>query len=379
MYQFNFDLNTFLAEFWQKRPALIKSGFADFQDPVSPDEMAGLAMEEEVDSRLVTNKDNRWQVKHGPFDSFDDFPESCAQLIIQAANHWHGEVHTLARAFNAFPKWLFDDVMVCFSQPMGGVGPHIDQYDVFIIQGAGRRRWRVGDKGNYKEANLHTGLRQIESFDAIIDEEVTAGDILYIPAGFPHEGESLDASLSYSVGFRSPKSQELLSNFADYVISQDMGDSHYFDEGMQARLESSAIYRDEYQRLMAMMESLLSDEKSKQKWLGEYLSQSRHELDILEPDEPWQQSDISQLLSEGAVLNKVAGLRTFYYPEAPERLHINGETFSVPEHCQQVAVAMCSAEAINADVLGDAMNDRVFLAVLTQLINQGYWYFEGYL
>ena len=296
MYQFNFDLESFFANNWQKRPALFRNGFADFIDPISPDELAGLAMEEEVDSRLVTNNNNQWQVAHGPFEHFDDWPENQAQLIIQAANHWHLGPQALAEPFRCFPKWLLDDVMVCFSQPQGGVGPHIDQYDVFIIQGMGKRRWRVGNQGEYNEANLHTGLRQIEGFDAIIDEEMVAGDILYIPAGFPHEGQSLNASLSYSVGFRSPKSKELLSSFADYIISQDMGDSHYLNPEMKARTEPGAIYQSEYQGLVTMMESLLSNEAIKQQWLGEYLSQSRHELDIAEPDTAWQVDELQQLL-----------------------------------------------------------------------------------
>ena len=279
MFSFNFNINAFLTDYWQKQPTVIKNGFADFNDPISPDELAGLAMEDEVDSRLVHNANNQWQVAHGPFEDFDNLTETHAQLIVQAANHWHSGCQTLAEPFGVFPRWLMDDVMVCFSLPQGGVGPHIDQYDVFIIQGMGKRRWRVGNKGNYNEANLHTGLRQIEGFKAIIDEELIAGDILYIPAGFPHEGQSLDTSLSYSVGFRSPKSQELLSSFADFVISQDMGDSHYHNPEMPARNEPSAIYKGEYEALVIMMENLLKDETIKQQWLGEYLSQSRHEMD----------------------------------------------------------------------------------------------------
>lgn len=379
IYQLNFDLNAFLEEFWQKKPVLIKKGFVDFKDPLTSNELAGLAMEDDVDSRLITNKNNEWRVTHGPFKQFDDFPENYAQLVVQAANHWHGEVQALAEAFDQLPRWLFEDVMACFSQCMGGVGPHIDQYDVFIIQGTGRRCWRVGNTGSYTETNLHTGLRQIERFEAILDEEVTAGDILYIPAGFPHAGESLEASLSYSIGFRSPSSQELLSNFADYAIAQDMGGSRYINTTLQARTDPSAIYQDEYECLMALLTSLFTNNKSKKKWLGEYLSQSRHELDIIESDRPWQQSDIAQLLEEGASLYKVAGLRTLYYPEEPRQLYINGEAFFLSSDDEKFAARkLCNYQVINGSNLGGITQDSDFLAVLTQWVNQGYWYFKGY-
>lgn len=199
MYQLNFDFDAFLKTYWQKKPTVIRKGFDNFEDALTPDELAGLAMEEEVDSRLVIQKDGQWLVSHGPFDSFDELPDTGSQLIVQASNHWHPGPQALAEPFRILPGWLFDDVMICYSLPGGGVGPHIDQYDVFIIQGSGRRHWRVGDLGNYEEANLHTGLRQITGFDAIIDTVLEPGDILYIPPGFPHEGTSLEESMSFSV------------------------------------------------------------------------------------------------------------------------------------------------------------------------------------
>ncbi|MGL5334607.1 MAG: cupin domain-containing protein, partial [Enterovibrio sp.] len=178
-YQFNFDFDEFLANNWHKKPVIIRQGFANFADPITPDEVAGLAMEEEIDSRFVENAGGNWRAQHGPFASFDDFPDTHSQLIVQAANHWHPGVKMLAKPFEKLPNWLLDDVMICLSMPEGGVGPHIDQYDVFIIQGMGKRRWRVGPKGDYEEANLQSGLRQITGFEPIIDEILYPGDILY--------------------------------------------------------------------------------------------------------------------------------------------------------------------------------------------------------
>ncbi|MDP0561114.1 MAG: cupin domain-containing protein [Candidatus Endonucleobacter sp. (ex Gigantidas childressi)] len=377
MYQLNFYLNAFMANYWQKMPTIISKGFANFIDPISPDELAGLAMEEDIDSRLVYNSNNQWKVEHGPFENFDHLPKSHTQLIVQAANHWHQGTHSLAQAFKCFPGWLFDDVMVCLSLPQGGVGPHIDQYDVFIIQGMGKRYWRVGGKGDYDEANHSTGICQIEQFDAILEKEMTSGDILYIPAGFPHEGQSLETSLSYSIGFRSPKARELFSSFADHIISQEMGDTHYFDPNMTIRNAHGAIYQDEYQNMISMMENLFDNEKIKRQWLGEYLSLSRHELDIAAPDTLYQSDNLYQLLYKGDKLQKLAGLRAFYHPQSANILHINGETFEFPKDCSDAAMALSNLNSVTATDLGaTAIGDPAFIARVTQLVNLGYWYFD---
>lgn len=102
-------------------------------------------MEEEVDSRYIAKHGEEWDVSHGPLN-FDNVPEDNWSFIIQAANHWHEGAAELVTPFRQLPNWLFDDLMISYSTPGGGVGPHIDQYDVFITQGSGKRRWRVGPK-----------------------------------------------------------------------------------------------------------------------------------------------------------------------------------------------------------------------------------------
>lgn len=219
-YQLTLNWPDFIERYWQKRPVVLKRGFANFIDPISPDELAGLAMESEVDSRLVSHQDGKWQVSHGPFESYDHLSENNWSLLVQAVNNWHEPTAALMHPFRALPDWRIDDLMISFSVPGGGVGPHLDQYDVFIIQGTGRRRWRVGEKVPMKQHCPHPDLLQVDPFEAIIDEEMEPGDILYIPPGFPHEGYSLENSLNYSVGYRAPNARELFSGFADYILQR---------------------------------------------------------------------------------------------------------------------------------------------------------------
>lgn len=133
----DFSLEDFLAHYWQQKPVVIRQGFEHFSDLISPDELAGLACEEEVESRLVYKKDGAWQAEVGPFASYEHLGEEGWSLIVQAVNHWSPEVAALVAPFSFIPKWRLDDVMISYATPGGGVGPHIDLYDVFICQGSG--------------------------------------------------------------------------------------------------------------------------------------------------------------------------------------------------------------------------------------------------
>ncbi|MFD2177339.1 cupin domain-containing protein [Veronia pacifica] len=374
MYQFNFDLDQFLAEYWHKKPTIIRNGFVEFEDPISPDELAGLAMEEEIDSRFISNAEGKWEVQHGPFDTFEHFPDTHSQLIVQASNHWHPGPRALSVPFSALPNWLFDDVMTCLSMPGGGVGPHIDQYDVFIIQGMGKRQWRVGPQGEYQDANHETGLRQITGFDPIIDEELNPGDILYIPPGFPHEGDTSEVSLSYSIGYRSPKKRELLSSFADHIISNEKGDSHYHQPKLQSRKQSGMIPSSESDELNQMLLSLLNDDAIKACWMGELLSQSRHELDIMPAEPPWQPAELFEFVNDGLVLERVAGLKALYHEADPSVIFINGETYRLPDNCTTAASLLCDQESFTGSHMQELTENPAFLDLLLMLCNQGYWY-----
>ncbi|CAI0896315.1 cupin domain-containing protein [Serratia proteamaculans] len=370
-YQLDLDWNDFLQRYWQKRPVILKRGFKNFIDPISPDELAGLAMENEVDSRLVSHQDGRWQVAHGPFESFDHLGENNWSLLVQAVDHWHEPSSALMRPFRPLSDWRMDDLMISFSVPGGGVGPHFDQYDVFIIQGTGRRRWRVGEKVPMKQHCPHPDLLQVEPFDAIIDEEMEPGDILYIPPGFPHEGYALENALNYSVGFRAPNGRELISGFADHVLARELGSKRYSDPDIQLREHPAQVLPQEVDALRQMMLSLVEQPEHFQQWFGEFISQTRHELDAAPPEPPYQAGEIYELLQQGEPLQRLGGLRVL---RVGDQCFVNGELMDT-EHLQAVD-AMCQNFSVNATQLGDAVDDPSFLALLTALINNGYWYFK---
>jgi len=370
-YQLDLDWPDFIQRYWQKRPVLLKRGFKNFVDPLSPDELAGLAMENEVDSRLVSHQDGNWQVGHGPFESFDHLGENNWSLLVQAVNHWHQPSAALMQPFRALPDWRTDDLMISFSVPGGGVGPHLDQYDVFIIQGMGRRRWRVGDKVPMKQHCPHPDLLQVESFDAIIDEEMEPGDILYIPPGFPHEGWSLENALNYSVGFRAPSGRELISGFADYVLAHELGGKRFTDPDVPARDCPSTILPEEIEGIRQLMIDVIDQPEQFKQWFGEFISQTRHELDLAPPEPPYQPDEIYDALQQGDTLSRLGGLRVLTLEGA---VFVNGEQIECAR--PEVLTALAHHHTLGIAQLGEALDDPSVLAQLAALVNSGYWYFS---
>ncbi|OCH35090.1 cupin domain-containing protein [Aliivibrio fischeri] len=382
MYQLSFSLQEFLSEYWQKKPVIIKGGFENFQDPVTPEELAGLTLENDVDSRFISNANNEWKAEHGPLseDLYETLGETNWSIIVQAANHWHEGAAELFKPFKQMPNWLFDDIMISYSVPHGGVGPHIDQYDVFIIQGQGKRHWRVGDIGEYQEEHRHSALKQITGFEPIIDQILEPGDILYIPPGFPHDGYALEPSMSYSAGFRSPKEQELISNFADFIIENEKGDVHYHNPELSTQSHGSEITTRSFEDLKAMMLSAMSDEQTLKQFMGEYLSNSRHHLNIIPDSEKWTAAELLNYLHSGQALIKVAGVRSFYHEvescEENMTLFIDGESYVFPLKMKNDVVTLCEANEITQNNIGQLLLDPHSVANLLQLVNIGYFYAE---
>lgn len=376
MYQLNLDWQTFLAQHWQKRPRVIRGAFADFIDPISPEELAGLAMESELDSRIVARQADQWQVAHGPFESFDAWGDTDWSLLVQAVDHWFEPVNALVAPFRVLPNWRLDDLMISYSLPGGGVGPHLDQYDVFIIQGMGRRRWRVGEQGLHRQHTPHPDLLQVDPFDPIIDVELNPGDMLYIPPGFPHDGHALAPSLNYSVGFRAPSGRELLCGFADHLLDKELGGQRYQDPALQTRTHPGQIEAQELAGLRQLMLTQLQDEDGFHQWLASFLSQARHELDEQTVEPPFTTEELRNNLAEQGLLRQ-GGVRCLYLDATPQRLFILGEEIKVPPGGTVLARLLADDPAPAQAMLQQACEAPALCQWLTQLVNRGWWYFPS--
>jgi 50S ribosomal protein L16 3-hydroxylase len=374
MYELNLEINHFLDTYWQKKPTVIKQGFIDFIDPILPDEIAGLAMEEEVESRLVYRDDKQqWQAECGPFETFEKLDADGATLLIQAVDNWHEDAQQLVRPFRFLPNWRMDDLMISYSTPKGGVGPHIDNYDVFIIQGLGKRHWRVGDKKVLKEFAAHGALKHCEAFDAIIDVELEPGDILYIPCGYPHEGYAVEPSMNYSVGFRAPDQNDLLSSFADHLIDTNENAERYTDRVMQVREKPGQIENQELQELHRVMLASCATPEQIIPLMGKMLSEAKHDLDLAPPEVPHTGAEIIEELNEGAQFMRLGGLRAMYFEQTPSLIFINGKQFNF-EGCSELGQLLCDQDEVASELLALINEDQNALTLFTSLVNKGYWY-----
>lgn len=365
----------FLDKYWQKKPVVIRQGFKDFVDPVAPDELAGLAMEEQVESRLVHQTDGKWQAAFGPFESYEHLGNENWSLVIQALDNFSEEAAEMLEPFRFIPHWRLDDLMASFAMPGGSVGPHKDNYDTFICQGSGRRHWRVGDNSDHIEFSAHEALLHVEPFAAIIDVELETGDILYIPPGFPHEGISLEPSMSFSIGFRANSAVSLLSAFADHLIDHEQGDQLLADPERQVTTQSGQITQSDYAHIKAQVQSLIDDDDSFKRFTGQFLTAAKHELDIMVPDEPFEFSEVSNLLHSHAI-KRLGGLRAFYFEDtiAQGVCYIDGNEVQFDSEIANGVKLLCNKVILTPNDIDAWRYNAAFIELVTELLNQGYWY-----
>lgn len=366
-------IEQFLQDYWQQKPLLIKGGLKDFTDPLTPDELAGLAAEANIESRLISQRAGEWKVENGPFDNYDAYGEQDWTLVVQSVNHWIPEAQALARLFDFIPQWRFDDVMVSYAAAGGSVGPHVDNYDVFICQGTGQRRWKVGDNSAVNEVLAHEKLLHVEPFNPVIDEVMCAGDVLYIPPGFPHEGASLDASMSFSVGYKSTHSTELLSGFADYLIDFDKIPTLLTDQ-QRGVTQYGQIDPLDFERLQQLLINVVSDKQKFSDFLGVYQSQSTSELDLAIED-----YSFAQWLSlfENMPLQKLYAVKMLYLEENVGQgiFYVDGERHQL-DSSPALIRTLCDSACVNFDDISRQANSETVLHWLWQSTQRGYWYFE---
>jgi 50S ribosomal protein L16 3-hydroxylase len=220
-------IEEFYQVYWNKQPFVVKNAIEEglINDLIPSDELAGLSLEEDVRSRIVSvgNTPQEWTCEHGPFEEnkFSTMPEEKWSLLVQDVEKFHPPTAEVLNPFGFSPKWLVDDVMVSYSVPGGGVGPHLDSYHVFLIQGEGKRTWKLGCEP-IKNENYIEGIDLEILKDEFLGDtfEVSKGDVIYIPPLFPHAGETIEESLTYSIGFLGPSLSEMMVEFGQFIEEQ---------------------------------------------------------------------------------------------------------------------------------------------------------------
>jgi 50S ribosomal protein L16 3-hydroxylase len=250
-------------------------------------------------------------------------------------------------------------------------------YDVFICQGSGRRHWRVGDVGNHRQFAAHPALLHTDPFEPIIDTELLPGDILYIPPGFPHDGVTLEESMSFSVGFRAKSACDMLSGLADYVLDKDLAQHLLTDPHRPIHTHQSQINAEDFARIKAHLQTVLDNDALVADFAGSYFSKTKCTLDLQTLDEPLESSDLINALQVQPLV-RTGGLRCFYVDEtlAQGVCYVDGERFAFGPACKSAVLALCDQDELTFAKLKGGLQHADFAHQLTEWVNGGYWYFR---
>jgi 50S ribosomal protein L16 3-hydroxylase len=277
----------FLARYWQRRPLLIRRAIPGFRGVLSWRELVALAARDDVETRLVVREGGRWALEHGPFRARDlrALPERNWTLLVQGVNLHVVRADALLRRFAFIPYARLDDLMVSYAAPGGGVGPHFDSYDVFLLQGEGRRRWRLSQQRDLA-LSPDRPLKILARFRPELERVLDPGDMLYLPPGVAHDGVAIDTCSTYSIGFRAPSSQELCTAFLDWLSDRIDLDGRYGDAGLAPARTPARIGRDLFAYAARTLGALTWDDRAVARFLGSYLSEPKPAVTFARPRRP---------------------------------------------------------------------------------------------
>jgi 50S ribosomal protein L16 3-hydroxylase len=370
-------IREFLDRYWQKRPLLVRGAFPAFRDPLTRDQLAGLACEAGVESRLVLERGGQrpWQVVRGPQDEsrLRRLPRSHWTLLVEGVDRHVPALADLLEAFAFVPRWRLDDVMVSFAAPLGSVGPHVDRYDVFLLQGEGRRRWQVDERA--RDVCLPgLDLQVLRSFEASEEWLLERGDLLYLPPGLAHFGVAQDECLTYSIGFRAPRVGDLLFGCLERLARREESASLlYEDPDLGPQGEPGEIAPEAMSRLLGLVESAWSEAREQlPELLGEILT---------EPADPGpaprtrrlSRAELGSKIRSGCDLVRSSSSRVFYAKGrgGAATLFADGRANRLPPALRGAAPLLSRSRRISSRALAAFVRREGFLALLAELVNAG--------
>ena len=363
----------FLESCWQNKPLLCRNALEDAGQSLTDEEILEVAIQDTSDARLISIEDGAHALEQGPFavDRFDVLPTSPWTLLIQSMEVWHPSLQNLQSAFDFLPRWRFDDVMVSLSSVEGGVGPHVDQYDVFLVQAAGRRRWAWG--GPVHRSAEDVALRQVSRFEPTDHAELEPGDVLYLPPGVPHDGIALsDGAITLSIGFRAPGLTDLMGHLAD-VVAETWDDAvevepRFGDAGRPLADDPWRVSGGDLAAMKQLLLNALGDEELTARALGEQISMPRFPPDA--PDAMPEPGELAKLLQAGWTLERWAGSRIFHHPLDAQRALLFVDGFSLPVPAK-FAAWVARQETISADVWREWHENSDALLAIMMMVGRG--------
>ncbi|TCJ17904.1 cupin domain-containing protein [Parasulfuritortus cantonensis] len=355
----------FFREYWHKKPLLIRNAVPGLEHVIDGAGLMDLACREEAESRLVRHVRDNWRVKHGPFTAAElaALPRKDWSLLVSGVNLLDGRGDALLNAFNFVPYARLDDLMVSFAPPGGGVGPHFDAYDVFLIQGLGRRRWEISAQDDLEVVD-DCPLRILKRFRVDQSWDLEPGDMLYLPPQYAHNGVALTDCMTWSIGFRTPNTQEIATQFLIYLQDTLCLDGVYADPDLRYSRQPGRIPDGMVRGLKDMIRRVRWNDADMDEFIGRYLSEPKPHIFFDPPERPLSAAAFGRrLAAKGARLDP----RTLmlYLGDA---FYINGERLDAEPGLAPMLRQLADSRTLPA---GEA--DAVAAALLHD------WYCSGYL
>jgi len=369
----------FLKRHWQKSPCLIRQAFPAFVSPISAADLAGLACESGMESRLVmrTRSSPGWRVRHGPFKpkDFDALPEKNWTLLVQDCDKYLSSLADLLLHFSFIPNWRIDDLMISYATAGGSVGPHVDAYDVFLLQAQGRRRWDITRKSQRPLHKPGLDLKLVRVFQPEHSWILEPGDMLYLPPGVAHHGVALGECMTFSIGFRAPSDAELLNDLSGVLMARLNPESRYADPdlkpanadpGLLTRATRSAIRR--RLRTAWSMPAAQLDE-----WFGCLVTESKPWLTPSKPRRKLSAAALWRKLAAGTKLARSPAARFAWFNAARRgiKLFANGRCRTLPPRLAPVVQRLCRTRVFVAKDLQPCKHDPRGRTLLAELYNSG--------
>jgi len=374
------SVDDFLAHYWQKRPLLIRAAMPGFESPLSPEELAGLALEEGVASRLILEQGKHpWELRLAPHEegTFESLPESHWTLLVHEVDQLVPAVGRLLDGFRFLPNWRLDDVMVSYAAPHGSVGAHLDHYDVFLLQGQGRRRWSIENEPRPpgEQTVPDMDVRMLRRFEPDQEWVLEPGDMLYLPPRIPHHGVAVDACLTYSIGFRAPHQQELAAAFGADLAERGDRRVRYTDANLDPSGEPGEIDAITLARVRATLDRIDRGDDTFAAWFGRYATEPKRERPEPEGEPEWTSGKLRAAFADPTFrLERTAPGRFAHYrhSDGTVSVFVGGEVYKLSAEEAAFGPLVTGAEGLDSTTLGEFVENERMLNWIGDWIHHGY-------
>lgn len=355
----------FLCDYWHKKPLLVRNAIPGFAPLLSRESLFALAAAHDVESRLISRKSKQWQMQKGPVDEFPSISKKGWTLLVQGVNLHDDKADALLRQFRFLPDTRLDDLMISYATDTGGVGPHFDSYDVFLLQAHGQRTWRISSQ---RDLSLIEGmpLKILKNFTAEQEFTLDPGDMLYLPPHYAHDGIAVGECMTYSIGFRAPSYQELGEGFLQFMAESIELPGRYADPDLKPSTHPAEIGTDMLAKVAAKLAKVRFTDEDIAIFLGEYLSEPKPNVFFDPPRRMSLERFMQAVRKRGAALSRKT--RMLY---KGKHVFINGESFKAGREDKRPLASLADNRQLPPEEIAGISSD-----VMEALHN---WYEDGWI